>query len=179
MAHYVLGDGRKVAFHSSLLPVADCTFLRSYVETRFIADNARYIKGKKCFNGPKYVNFHANADMASRISGLLLHHAQLIWPFLTRIDDSIYIVRYDAHVRHPASDIHRDALPGKIQALLYLNEEYPGGDITTFDEQKQVVVREKPKTGSVLFMPCGVLHQAGEIPGPGNESKYLIVVSFH
>lgn len=57
-------------------------------------------------------------------------------------------------------------------ALIYLNDDYEGGELVFSELDFKI----KPRAGSVVFLPCNVIHEVEEVK---NNFKYYLFFFFH
>jgi len=89
----------------------------------------------------------------------------------------MHLLKYD-NAAFKGTSVHKDSVQGQVQAIVYPNENYRGGELFIYDERGgDALYVVKPGKGDVIFMPVGTWHKGGAIDAGGEEHKYVYIMS--
>jgi hypothetical protein len=130
---------------------------------------------KQTFQQGRYLEFVTDKDIADWLWDTYLRHAQTEWPQLRKCSPVMPVARY--FNLGVSTGVHRERCKEPIQAIIYPNDQYTGGEISFHrDKERELVVIYKPEAGDVVLFPSHVHHCGHEST---NGHKYILVTRLH
>lgn len=161
-----LSDELQIYVLKSTVNQTDCQKIMKFI------DNCAKKAHQQCFQQGRYLQFVTDTDVANWLWSSYLSTAREQWPELNSCCPTMPVARYynEASV---GTGVHRERCSQLVQAIVYPNQTYDGGEISFHREsEREQVIKYKPTAGDIVLFPSQTYH-CGHVSS--NGQKYILV----